>query len=98
MVIYNYRKEMKNMTELKVKAWVIDKAQEEAKRFNTWIDIVSRNEENKVTADEQGYYTVIVEELIKETEKAVFAKLSSGSIVGSSNGWQLWIPKSQIKR
>ena len=82
------------MTEIKVKAWVIDKAEAEAKRYNTWIDIYSRDEDGtKIAID--GYYTVRGE-IIKETEKAINVRLSTGDIVGSKKGWTIWMPKSQI--
>jgi len=43
-----------------------------------------------------GYMTVYVEEELKETEKAIQVRLSTGDCVGSYKGWTLWIPKSQI--
>lgn len=75
------------MTELKVKGWVIDKAQDTAQRYNVFID-------TKPVDDE--YVIVKVEEILKESEKAVQVRLSSGDIVGSVKGWEMWIPKSQI--
>lgn len=82
------------MTKLKVKEWIIDKAQETASRYNVYINF-ERNE-NGMVLIEDGYMTVFVEEEIKETEKAIQVRLASGDVVGSVNGWKLWIPKSQI--
>ena len=83
------------MKELKVKAWVIDKAQETARKYNCYIDYARRNE-NGTRVEENGYIYVLVEESLAETEKAVQVKLSTGKVVGSFKGWTMWIPKSQI--
>ncbi len=82
------------MKELKVKTWIIDKAKDQAARYNIFIDY-SRREENGSRVEEDGCVYVIAEQL-SETEKAVRVRLSSGLVVGSSKGWELWIPKSQI--
>ena len=85
------------MKELKVKEWVINKAQDEAQKYNIWIDYSRRNEGVAETPlVEDGCVFVWVEEILKETEKAVQVRLSSGEVVGSGKGWTLWIPKSQI--
>lgn len=83
--------------ELKVKEWVIRKEQEIAARYNVFIDYSRRTDdvENKPFV-EDGCVFVKVEELLEETEKAIRVRLSSGDVVGSYNGWTLWIPKSQI--
>lgn len=84
---------------MKIKEWIYDKIQDDARRYNRFIDVAdtSRNEVGAITADEGGYIEVIVEETIKETEKAFNVKLSTGEIDGSYMGWNCWIPKSQIK-
>ena len=85
------------MKELKVKSWVIDKAAAEAKRFNTWIDFTRRTDDAaRRPLIEDGCVYVLAEEVLSETEKAVRVKLSTGGVVGSTKGWTLWIPKSQI--
>lgn len=84
------------MKELKVKAWVIDKAQLTATRYNCFIDYSRRNEADGRRVEEDGYTYVIADEIISETEKAMQVKLRTGSVVGSYKGWKLWIPKSQI--
>lgn len=43
-----------------------------------------------------GYKLVRVQEVLKETEKAVQVVLSTGNVVGSIKGWRTWIPKSVI--
>lgn len=84
------------MEEIKVKAWVIDKAQETARNYNCFIDYARRDEKLGCRVEEDGYIYVIAEEVLKETEKAIQFKLRTGDVVGSGNGWKLWIPKSQI--
>lgn len=82
----------------KVKEWVVNKAQDIASGYNVFIDVESRDEKTGATkADENGYLTVVVEEVLNETEKAVQVILASGSVVGSCKGWKTWIPKSQIQ-
>lgn len=88
---------VEGMKELKVKEWVINKAQETATRYNVFIDYARRTDdiESKPLV-EDGCVFVKVEEILKETEKAIQIRLSSGEVVGSYKGWTLWIPKSQI--
>lgn len=83
--------------EIKVKEWVINKAQETARRYNVFIDYTRRTEdvECKPLVEDDCVF-VKVEEVLKETEKAIQVRLSSGEVVGSYKGWTLWIPKSQI--
>lgn len=81
---------------IKVKAWVIDKQEQVSRRYNMYIDVYSRDESGTIEADENGCYTVWVETVLGETEKAVKVELSTGDIVGSVKGWTCWIPKSQI--
>lgn len=82
------------MKAIKVKEWVIDKAQQTASSYNCFIDY--EREANGVAKRENGYITVYAEETISESEKAVQVRLRTGDVVGSANGWKLWIPKSQI--
>lgn len=83
------------MKELRVKDWFINKAQETASRYNTYIDTTSRDENGKITADENGYI-VVVGEVEAESEKALKVRLSTGEVLGSCKGWSTWIPKSVI--
>lgn len=80
---------------MKVKAWFIDREEEKANRYNMYIDIDSRGENNMIVTDENGYYTVRGR-ILRESEKAVYVDLSTGDIVGSGKGWKTWIPKSLI--
>lgn len=82
--------------ELKIKAWVIDKAQEIAKNYNCYIDYARRDEKLGCRIEENGFIYVIAEEILAETEKAIHVRLQTGSVVGSYKGWTLWVPKSQI--
>lgn len=81
---------------VKVRDWFIDKTQVTAKRYNTFIDVYSRNEDGVIIA-EDGYYTVKIIEVLQESEKAIQVVLGTGDIVGSYKGWKTWIPKSVIK-
>lgn len=82
------------MKELKVKEWVIDKAQQTATFYNCHIDY--KRNENGFCLVTDGYMTVYVEEIIAETEKAIHVRLATGAVIGSVKGWKVWIPKSQI--
>lgn len=81
---------------VKVRDWFIDKTQITAKKYNTFIDVYSRNEEG-VIISEDGYYTVIILKVLSESENAIQVVLGSGDIVGSCKGWKTWVPKSVIK-
>jgi len=83
--------------EIKVKRWVIDKAQETASRYNTYIDFTRRDETLGCPIEDDGY-VYVCGEVISETDKAIQAKLESGQVLGSCKGWKVWIPKSQIVR
>ena len=88
---------MNEMKELKVKRWVIDKAQQTAGRYNTYIDFTRRTDDiARRPLEEDGCVFVLAEAILAETEKAIQVRLSSGSVVGSFKGWTLWIPKSQM--
>ena len=85
------------MTEMKIKTWIIDKAQDDARRYNIFFDVTRRtNDDINQRLVEDGCYYMKVEEVLKETEKALQIKLSSGDVIGSYKGWTLWVPKSQI--
>lgn len=81
---------------IKIKDWFLDKTQDTARRYNTWIDVFSRDEETGMELSIDGYKSVRVQEVLKETEKAVQVVLSTGDVVGSIKGWRTWIPKSVI--
>lgn len=87
---------MKENTIIKIKDWFLNKAQDTARRYNTWIDVFSRDEETGMEISIDGYKSVRVQEILKETEKAVQVVLSTGDVVGSIKGWRTWIPKSVI--
>lgn len=75
------------MKEMLIKEWFFNKQEDIARTYNCFIDKKD---------DTDGYVKVLVEEQIKESEKAVQVKLATGSIVGSYKGWTCWIPKSVI--
>ena len=89
------------MKELMVKEWMFNKVNDEAQAYNTLIDVKYIEEMSDDDYDmiyrEDGYVTVYVEEELRETEKAVYVKLSTGAIDGSFKGWKCWLPKSVIK-
>lgn len=83
---------------MKIKKWFLDKTQETATRYNTFIDVEDESRtENGIEADSEGYVSVIVREVLRETEKAVQVVLETGNVIGSYKGWTTWIPKSLIK-
>lgn len=84
------------MNYLAVKEWFIDKEQDKAQRYNVFMDFV-RNEDGTVKVAD-GYVFAKIEEVIKESEKAIQVKISSGDVLGSYKGWTCWIPKSLIKK
>lgn len=85
------------MTTLRIKEWFENKIQMEASRYNMLFN-VKYTEINGIrqmdTTD--GYVTVEIEEVIKETEKAMQIKIATGHIDGSTKGYTTWIPKSVI--
>ena len=82
------------MKTMKVKEWIIDKAQQAAGAYNCYIDY--ERGEDGTAKKENGFVTVYVEAILGETGKAVQVRLRTGDVVGSVKGWKLWIPKSQI--
>lgn len=89
------------MKELRVKDWFATKMQDEATRYNTYIDVKYNDEIKEGDIDlinrDGGYITVYIQEEIKETEKAINVVLSTGHVDGSTKGWKTWIPKSVVK-
>lgn len=88
---------------MKIKNWLLTKVQNEAKGYNMWINVEYGEDDylnengTKVLIDEEGYATVQVDEIIKETPKAVRVRLATGAVDGSGKGWCTWLPKSQIR-
>jgi hypothetical protein len=78
-----------------VKEWFFDKEQEKAEKYNVFMDF-ARNEDGTQKI-ENGYIFAKVEEIMKESEKAIQVRVSTGEVVGSYKGWICWIPKSLIK-
>lgn len=82
------------MNKIVMKRWLFDKIQSEAGRYHTYIDV---DYENGYYADtENDTVTAIVREVIKETEKAIQVRFSTGNIDGCVKGWISWVAKSQI--
>lgn len=80
--------------EIRIKRWFADKEQRKAGHFNTYIDL-KRNEDGTIE-EVDGYVTAYIEEQLAESEKAIKVRLASGAVLGSYNGWELWVPKSVI--
>ena len=68
-----------------IKGWFFNKINAEAARYNVFMDMERIGDSVKVVA-----------EVLRETEKAVYCHIESGSVVGSYKGWNTWIPKSCI--
>lgn len=84
------------MLTMTIKVWVIDKAQDVARKYDTYLNITSRDDNGVICEDKNGCYTVEVVEVVSETEKAMQIKVATGAVVGSYKGWTMWVPKSQI--
>lgn len=78
---------------IEMKRWIYDKISEDAKRYNTFIDV---EHVNGYYADTEKDTVKAIGEILKETEKAIQVKFSTGSVVGSYKGWTAWLPKSQL--
>ena len=78
-------------TELKVKSWVIEKADKTARHYDRCI-ATKRNADGIGSEEVDGFVTVWIEEFITESEKAINVVLDTEN----GSGWKLWIPKSQI--
>lgn len=70
-----------------IKEWFYDKTENTSSYYNLFIDKTDNND---------GTVTVVVEEKLDESDKAVKVRLSTGDVVGSCKGWTTWIPKSVI--
>ena len=80
---------------IRVKEWLLDKTQQDARSNHAWIDILERNENG--TAKIEDGYIKIAAEVLKETEKAINVKISCDGTLGA-NWTYAWLPKSQIIR
>ena len=88
------------MKELRIKEWLERKIQDEAARYNMWLNVAYIKIEGTdidIIDNHGGYITVYPEEIIRETEKAIYVRLATGHIDGSSKGWKCWLPKSAIE-
>lgn len=81
---------------IKIKEWMYDKVSQTAKSYNCYIDCFTRSEIGMIQADENGFVTVLVDEFLAESEKAIQVRLRTGMIDGSVKGWKCWLPKSCI--
>ena len=79
---------------MKIKTWMFNKISAEAKCRNCFIDVYNRKDDGSIDFDAE--FQEVHAEIIRETEKAVYADLSTGLIDGSVFGWKCWIPKSCI--
>nr|DAH67889.1 MAG TPA: hypothetical protein [Caudoviricetes sp.] len=83
------------MNYLAVKEWFFNKEQEKAGRYNVFMDF--KRTEAGIAEIVDDYIFLKIEKVIKETEKAIQVKISSGDVIGSYKGWTCWIPKSLTK-
>ena len=85
---------MEGKTTIKVKEWFFNKVYEEAKKYHIYL-----NGECKVVngIEMLGHTTLRVDEVLKETEKAVQVVLDAETESGSYHSWKTWIPKSVIE-
>ena len=85
---------MEGKTTIKVKEWFFDKVYEEAKKYHIYL-----NGGYKVVngIEMLDHTTLRVDEVLKETEKAVQVVLDAETESGSYHSWKTWIPKSVIE-
>ena len=81
--------------QLKIKEWIIDREQSKATRYNVFMDF-ERDDVTGIRKVADGFLTVTVT-VLSETDKAIRINIESGLVVGSSDGWNAWVPKSQIE-
>ena len=67
-----------------------------ARKHDLYIDVFDESPFSDV-----GYKTIpntveILFEIIAETSKALYGKVVTGNLVGKSDGYRTWIPKSVI--
>lgn len=85
---------MESKTTIKVKEWFFNKVYEEAKRYHIYL----KGEYKFVNNVEMLDHTILrVDEVLKETEKAVQVVLDAETESGSYHSWKTWIPKSVIE-
>lgn len=80
---------------MKIKTWFMNKVGEQARHYNMLLDYV-RNADRIGFKEEDGCVFPLVEQILKETEKAIQVRFSTGMIDGSQKGWTTWVPKSVI--
>ena len=85
---------MEGKTTIKVKEWFFDKLYEEAMKYHIYLNV-----EYKVVngIEMLDHTTLRVDEVLKETEKAVQVVLDAETESGSYHSWKTWIPKSVIE-
>lgn len=85
---------MESKTTIKVKEWFFNKVYEEAKKYHIYL----KGEYKFVNNVEMLDHTILrVDEVLKETEKAVQVVLDAETESGSYHPWKTWIPKSVIE-
>lgn len=85
---------MESKTTIKVKEWFFNKVYEEAKKYHIYL----KGEYKFVNNVEMLDHTILrVDEVLKETEKAVQVVLDAETESGSYHSWKTWIPKSVIE-
>ena len=80
---------------MKIKKWFMEKLDREAGHYFMGIDFAYR-EDGLGYAEEDDCLFPYVDEVLKETEKAVQVRFSTGITDGSMKGWLAWVPKSLI--
>lgn len=81
-----------------IKEWLRDKIDEEAKSYHMLLDgCYSFDTDNHVDGSiSLNHSTILVEEVVSETEKAVKVQLSATTFGGHYHAFTAWLPKSQI--
>ena len=85
---------MEGKTTIKVKEWFFDNVYGEATKYHIYLNV-----EYKVVngIEMLDHTTLRVDEVLKETEKAVQVVLDAETESGYYHSWKTWIPKSVIE-
>lgn len=80
---------------MRIKVWLYKNIQREARQQHLYIDYSSASGQGIADLDNSDYVEVSGQ-LVRETEKAILVRLSTGLFGGSSKGYEHWLPKSQV--
>lgn len=77
----------------KIKEWLFDKINNEAKGYHMLLDGEYHDESGNRVLDHTSIHVI---EVLSETEKALRVKLECTTFGGHYHSYTTWLPKSQI--